>query len=70
MANPERSFAKKAVELSKKVDRYMIIGGTGIYFLVSPAVGVAVILGSVLTIIPANLIGKWLERRKAKKQMK
>lgn len=67
MANPERSFAEKAVELSKKVDKYMIAAGAGIYILVSPAVGAAVILGSVLTIIPANFIGRWLEKRKAKR---
>lgn len=68
MAGPERqSLAEKAVELSKKVDTYMIAIGAGIYVLVNSALGVAIVVGSVLTMLPANAIGKWLEKRKRSK---
>jgi len=65
MAGAERqSFAEKAVELSKKVDTYTVVIGTGIYVLVNSALGAAIVVGSVLTLLPANAIGKWLEKRK------
>ncbi len=68
MPGPERpSLAEKGVELSKKVDTYMIVIGSGIYVLVNSALGAAIVVGSVLTILPANVIGKWLEKRKRSK---
>lgn len=69
MAGAERqSFGEKAVELSKKADTVMIVVGTGIYVLVNSAVGAAIVLGSVLTMLPADAIGRWLKKRKAKKK--
>lgn len=69
MAGAERqSRAERAVELSKRIDKYFIVAGTGIYILVSSAVGAAIVLGSVLTMIPADMMDKWLKKRKARKQ--
>ena len=45
----------------------MIVIGSGIYVLVNSALGAAIVVGSVLTILPANVIGKWLEKRKRSK---
>jgi len=68
MANVERSIAEKAVEFSKKVDKYLIAAGAGIYILLSPTIGAALILGSVLTIIPADMISRWLEKKRVGKK--
>jgi len=65
MSVERKSLAEKAVELSKKVDKYTIAIGAGIYVLISPAVGLALIIGSVITLLPANAIEKWLKKRKA-----
>lgn len=67
MAGVERkSLAERAVELSKKLDTYMIVVGSGIYVLVNPTLGAAIVIGSVLTLIPAQALEKWLKKRKAK----
>lgn len=65
MAGAERrSFAEKAVEVSKKVDTYAIAAGTGIYVLINSALGAAIVVGSVLTLLPAQALEKWLKKRK------
>lgn len=67
MTNTERkSLGEKAVELSKKVDTVMIIVGSGIYVLFNAALGLAIVVGSVLTILPAQAIERWLKKRRAK----
>ncbi len=68
MAGPERfSLGEKAVELSKKVDKYTIVAGAGIYILINSTVGAAMILGSFLTILPARAIERWMKKRKARR---
>jgi hypothetical protein len=69
VSSPERkSFGEKAIELSKIADTYMIAVGAGIFVLVNSALGIAIIFGSVLTMIPADMVDKWLKKRKAKRQ--
>lgn len=61
MANPERgSTLEKLAKISKKIDVVMIGGGLAI-FVFNPGVGAAIIIGSALTIIPAEMI---LRRKK------
>ncbi len=67
MANAERKpLSERVVELSKKADTVMIAVGTGIYVLVNATLGVAIVVGSVLTILPAQAIERWLKKRRAK----
>jgi len=69
MSGAERkSFLEKAAEISQKADTYMIAAGAGIYLLVSPSLGAAIIIGSVLTIIPAKAIERWFKRRRTKQK--
>ena len=61
MASPERSSTiEKFANISKKIDVVMIGGGLAI-FVFNPGVGAAIIIGSALTIIPAEMI---LRRKK------
>ena len=61
MSSPERgSTLEKLASLSKKIDVVMIGGGLFI-FVFNPEVGAAIIIGSALTIIPAEMI---LQRKK------
>ena len=63
MANPERkSIIDRVAEVSKKIDVIMIGGGLAI-FIFNPQVGAAIIIGSALTIVPAEMI---LRRKKKK----
>lgn len=55
---------EKAAELSKKVDKALIAVGSGIFVLFSATVGAALIVGSVITIIPANEVQRWLRKKK------
>ena len=60
------SWAEKLAEISKKID-YVFIGiGSGIYILINKVVGAAIIVGSALTIIPAEVIKNWAKKRRAK----
>jgi uncharacterized oligopeptide transporter (OPT) family protein len=65
MARAERkSLIEKTAELSKKIDYLLIALGSGIYILFNKSVGAAVVIGSVLTIIPAQMIQRWAKKRK------
>lgn len=58
-----KEIAGKGAEFSKKIDKVGIIGGLGI-FVVSSTVGAVIIIGSVLTTIPAEMIERWSKKRK------
>lgn len=60
---PERSTAERLANLSQKIDLITIIAGFPIYFLVSKKVGAIMIIGSIITFIPAE----YLKRRSKKK---
>jgi hypothetical protein len=65
MANPERkSVGEKVAEFSKKIDYATFVVGSGIVVLFSKPVGMAIIVGSVLTMVPAIHIQKMLEKRR------
>jgi hypothetical protein len=53
-----------SAEISKTVDKALIVVGSGIYALISPVVGAALIVGSVLTFIPASELQKWAKNTK------
>lgn len=61
-----QSFGEKAVELSKKADKYLIVAGTGIYVLINSTIGAAIVIGSVLTLLPAKAVGGWLKKRRTR----
>lgn len=66
MSKERQSLIERAAEFSKKVD-YVVIAAGGMVFLLNPAVGIAIILGSVLTMIPAEMIKKSAKRRRLSK---
>jgi len=71
MANTERRpflerAAEKFAEFSKKVDTILIAAGAGIYVLVNTAVGAAIVIGSVITIVPAQAFERFLKKRRAR----
>lgn len=68
MANVERgkSIIERTADISKKIDYVMIAAGSGIVVLFSKAIGMAIIIGSVLTIIPADMIQRWDKKRRSK----
>lgn len=63
MSRVEReTFLDKATEFSKKVDKYTILVGAGM-FAVGASFGALLVIGSVMTYIPADMI----QKRKRKK---
>ena len=58
--------AEKVVEFSKKVDTILIAAGAGIYVLVNTAVEAAIVIGSVITILPAQAFERFLKKRRAR----
>lgn len=65
MGSPERkSVTERVAEFSKKVDYVVIAVGSGIYVLFNQPVGMALIIGSVLTVIPAKMLENWARRRR------
>ncbi len=56
-----KGVVDKGAELSKKFDKIGIIAGLGI-FVVSSTVGAAIIIGSALTIIPAEKMQRWVKK--------
>ncbi|KKQ52251.1 hypothetical protein A2865_02265 [Candidatus Woesebacteria bacterium RIFCSPHIGHO2_01_FULL_39_17] len=67
MAGAERKpLSERVVELSKKADTVLIAVGAGIYVLFNAALGAAIVIGSVLTLIPAQAIERWLKKRRAR----
>ncbi len=61
-----KPFLEKITEWSKKIDMVMIAVGFGIYVIFNKAVGAVIVIGSALTIIPAEMIEKWSQQRKKK----
>lgn len=66
MAVERKPLVEKIVELSKKIDVFMIAAGFGIYVLFNKTVGAVIVIGSALTIVPAEMIQRWSKKRKAK----
>ena len=68
MSKERLSKTEKLAEFSKRVD-YVVIGiGMGIYILFKKSVSLILIIGSVLTLIPAAFIGNWAKRRRLSAQ--
>ncbi|MEK7188322.1 MAG: hypothetical protein AAB685_00535 [Patescibacteria group bacterium] len=57
------SFVERAVEFSKRLDYVLIAVGSGIYLLFNKAIGVALIIGSVITLIPINQLSPHSEHK-------
>lgn len=67
MAERENWYKKPiewGAEVSKTIDKLTIALGAGIFVLWNASVGAALIIGSVITIIPANEIQKWAKKKK------
>lgn len=52
-----------AAEATKKADKFLIALGTGVFLFVNSAVGAAIVIGSAITVIPANEVQKWAQKR-------
>lgn len=67
MASKERkSLVEKVAEVSKRIDVIMIGGGL-VVFVFNPAVGSIIIIGSVLTFVPAEMISQSAKKKRQKK---
>ena len=66
MSAERKPLIEKIAELSKKLDVIMIAAGFGIYVLFNKTVGAIIVIGSALTIVPAEMIQRWSNKRKAK----
>lgn len=64
MSAERKSILERGAEVSKKIDKTLIAVGSGIYVLFSAAVGAAIIIGSAITIVPAEMIQRWAEKRR------
>jgi len=60
-----KSFFEKIAEWSKKLDILLIGSGILLLYFV-PGVGAAVIIGSAITIVPAEILSRWAKKRKQK----
>ena len=58
-----KSFVEKVAEWSKKIDYFLIGSGIVLLYFV-PGVGAAVIIGSALTIVPAQKLEEWAKKRR------
>ena len=66
MAGVERSLGEKVAELSGKIDKITIAIGAGIYVLAS-ATGIALVIGSTLSLIPTQAFNNLMRERRLKK---
>ena len=65
MGNPERkSITEGAAEVTKKVGYLMAALGSGIIIIFKEAVGMALIVGGALVIIPPNMLENWARKRR------
>lgn len=65
MARAERgSFIERMAEKSKRLDMVLIGVGTGVFVLFSPPVGAAIVIGSALTILPAEAMKRMARKKK------
>lgn len=62
------SKTEKLAEFSKRIDYVVIAIGMGIYILFKKSIGLVLIIGSVLTLIPAAFIGNWAKRKRLSAQ--
>lgn len=53
-------------EVSKKIDAATFLGGLGIYILGFSALGSVLMIGTVLTWIPANELQRWSKKKLGK----
>lgn len=64
MSAERKSFIEKAAEFSKKLDYITIAIGGGIFILGNATVGAVLVIGSALTIIPADMIARRAKRKR------
>lgn len=58
-----KGFVEKVAEWSKKLD-YLLIGSGIVLLYFVPGVGTALIIGSAVTIIPADMLERWAKKQK------
>lgn len=58
-----RGFVEKIAEWSKKID-YLLIGAGVVVLYFVPNVGAAIIIGSALTIVPAEMLRRMAKKKK------
>lgn len=69
MAGSEREpITKRIVELSKGIDKTTIAVGSGIWILFSASVGAILVIGSLMTYIPASAIGRYIDKKRGVKK--
>jgi hypothetical protein len=65
MAKAERkSVIERGAELFKKADKAFIAIGSGVYLLINQAVGAAIVIGSAITIVPADMFKRWAKKKR------
>lgn len=64
MAGEREGFLGRLAEKSKRLDMVLIGLGAGIFVLFSPPVGAVIVIGSALTIIPAEMVKRASKKKK------
>jgi hypothetical protein len=66
MTKERKSWVEKIAEWSKNIDIVMIAVGFGIYVIFNKTFGAIIVIGSALTMVPAEMIERWSKKRKTK----